>query len=218
MVHEDSVELAGEERSTAVLCFAAVAWVVLEEFLFGSESGTDELPLVNVTLTTVDDGNIAEAERNDTTGENVDDIGTSVHEINFCKHTYSAGSFGVDFTSKLETIRVGQIRVGGSDCENDGVGLGDELENHVTNLTLDVPGLVTDRDLGETGKIDKGQGENIGTVDAEVDGLRRDASILPGLELGIADNLFSDFLEIVDLFARKVKELSPLVWVVGTLI
>ena len=67
--------------------------------------------------------------------------------------------------------------------------------------------------LCETWKIDERKSEDIRRVDSEIDGLGGDACILSGLELGIPDNLFSNLLEIVNLLAREMEELSPLVWV-----
>ncbi len=122
-----------------------------EELFLRIESGTDELLLVDVALTTVDDGNVAETKGNDTTGENVDDIGACIHQIDLVS-TPTYECLRIDFAGELETIRVGQIGVGRSDGKDDGVGLRDELEHHVSDLSLNVARLIADRHLGETGR------------------------------------------------------------------
>jgi hypothetical protein len=87
------------------------------------------------------------------------------------------------------------------------------LENHLPNLTLDIAGLIPDRDLGETRQIDQGQGENVGRDNAEVDRSRRDAGILSNLSFCFPRDFVSNFGEVVELLSGGVKELSPLVGV-----
>jgi hypothetical protein len=70
-----------------------------------------------------------------------------VHEIDLGQDSNGPRSLRVDGSSELETVRVGQIGVGRSDGEDDGVWLGDELEKHVSNLLFDISRLVSDRDL-----------------------------------------------------------------------
>jgi hypothetical protein len=70
-----------------------------------------------------------------------------VHKIDLGQDSNRPRSFRVDGSCELETVRVGQIGVGRSDGEDDGVGLGDELEEHVSDLLLNVSRLVADWDL-----------------------------------------------------------------------
>lgn len=147
----------------------------LEEDSLVLERARDGLLLLDVSLTSVNDWDVSETERNDSTSENVDDIGSlvpaeaktkrrsasgfprrdegssnfDVHEIDLGQNSDGPLSVRIDSTSELESVRVGQIRVGSGDGEDDRVGLGDELEEHVTNLLLDVSRLVSDWDLGE---------------------------------------------------------------------
>src|SRR5271170_2097897 len=87
----------------------------------------------------------------------------------------------VDFTSKFKSIRVCKICVGSGDGKDDGVGFGDVFENHITNLFLDILGLISDRDFCETWKVDKGEGEDVWREDSQVDGHRGDSGILSSL-------------------------------------
>lgn len=65
--------------------------------------------------------------------------------------------------------------------------------------------------LCQAGQVNKSKCQDTWTVNAKIDGLRADACVLPRLQLSVAHNLFSDFIEVVELLARKMQELSPLV-------
>jgi len=75
--------------------------------------------------------------------------GKHAHEIHLGQHSDRPLSVRIDSSSELETVRVGQIGVGSGDGENDSVGFGDELEEHISNLLLDVSRLISDGDLGK---------------------------------------------------------------------
>lgn len=50
----------------------------LEELAFGFQSGTDGFALVDIPLTTVHDGHVAQPEWDDTTSEDIDNISTDI--------------------------------------------------------------------------------------------------------------------------------------------
>lgn len=177
--------------------------MVFEEILLVLQSCSDGSLLVDVALSSVDDRDITETEGDDATGEDVDDIRAlipviqraseaqlarghaDVHEIDLCQHTDSSCSLRVDFASHLETIRVGQISVGGGDGQDDRVGLHDELQEHLADLSLNIARLIADRnlcrgvrmgwrclgadetDLGQTGQINQSQGQDMRREDAK---------------------------------------------------
>lgn len=68
------VETTSQVRCSTVGSLGAVAGVVLKELLLVLESGGDRPLLVNVTLSTVDDRDVAESERDDATSENIDNV------------------------------------------------------------------------------------------------------------------------------------------------
>ena len=72
----------------------------------------------------------------------------------------------IDFSREFQTIGVCKICVSCGDGENDGVGFGDVLENHIPYLFLNVLWLITDWDLCEAGKIDEGECEDVGREDS----------------------------------------------------
>jgi hypothetical protein len=55
-------------------------------------------------------------------------------------------------------------------------------------LLLNVLRLIANRDLGETRKIDEGEGEDVGGEDSKVDGDWGDAGILASLGIGFSDD------------------------------
>lgn len=57
----------------------------------------------------------------------------------------------------LEGVRVGQVSVGRSDGEDQTALLGDELQQHVSDLVLDVLRLVPHGHFGHPRQVDEGQ-------------------------------------------------------------
>lgn len=70
-----------------------------------------------------------------------------LHKIDLGQDSDSSGTLGVDITGKTKTVRVGKIDIGGSDCQNDGVGLGDVFDNHVPDLFFNILRLVSNGQL-----------------------------------------------------------------------
>lgn len=72
------VQLSGQVRGSAVLGLTLVSGMVLEEGALSLQGLVDGLLGINITLSTVDDGNVAETKGNDTTGQNIDNVRASV--------------------------------------------------------------------------------------------------------------------------------------------
>lgn len=66
----------------------------------------------------------------------------------------------VHVLGQFESVRVGQVSVGGSDGQDQAALSGDELHDHVSDLLLDVCGLVPHRNLGDTRQVDESQVEH----------------------------------------------------------
>jgi hypothetical protein len=130
---------------------------------------SDRSFVVDITLTTVDDGYVSKSKRDDSSSENVDNVRSLIHEIYLGQDSDRSKTLGIDFTSEFQSIRVSQISVGGSNGEDDGVGLLNELQEHVADLNLNIARLISDSDLGETGKIDEGEGEDVRGEDTKTD-------------------------------------------------
>ena len=56
-------------------------------------------------------------------------------------------TFRINFPRHFQPIRICQISICSSDGEDHSVWFGNVLHEHVTDLFLDIPGLVTNRDL-----------------------------------------------------------------------
>lgn len=63
----------------------------------------------------------------------------------------------VDLLGDLQSVRVGQVSVGGCDGQDEAALLVDELQQHLPDLVLDVRRLVSDGHFGHPRKIDEGQ-------------------------------------------------------------
>ena len=208
--HQDEVELSGQIGRAAVGALVPIGLVVLEKVLFGLEGRVDGLLVVNVPLSAVDDRDIAETERDDAPSQDVDHIGALVHQIHLGEDADGALALGVHLSGQLQAVRVGEIDVGGGDGQDDGVGLLDVLEDHVSDLALDIAGLVANGHAGQAGKIDEGEVEDVWGVDAQVDGGRGDACVPANLGLGLPADLIPNLVEVKELLAWDVEELAPL--------
>jgi hypothetical protein len=188
--------------------------VVLEKLPLVLQRIRNSLLVLNIPLSSVDHGHVAQPQRTDAPSENVHNVGTVVHEIDLGQDANRPLTLGIHLARQLETVRIGQIRVGGRDGEYYGVGLADLLEHHLADLALDIPRLVAHGHLCETGQIDQGQRQDLGRVYPQVDGRRRDARVAPRLGLCLAHNLVPDLAKVVELLARDVQKLAPLVHIV----
>jgi hypothetical protein len=189
--------------------------VVLEELTFMVQSSTDRLLVLDIPLTTIDNRNVTKTKVNDAASENVYDVRARVHQVNLGEHTDRTLTLGVNLPRHLESIRVRKIGVSGSHGEDDTRRLGDEAQQHITDLLLDVAGLVSDGHLRETGQVNQSKGEDFGAEDAQIDGLRRDACVLARLGLCVAYDLGTDFVEIVELLVGKVQKFTPFLSIGG---
>lgn len=63
----------------------------------------------------------------------------------------------IDVLCQFESVRVGQVSVSRSDCQDQAALSGDELHNHVPDLLLDVHRLVSDRHLRDPRQVDESQ-------------------------------------------------------------
>ena len=65
----------------------------------------------------------------------------------------------VDGLGQLKGIRGGHVCVGRCDSQNKTCVLADELHYHVSDLGFNISWLISNRDLGQTGKIDEGDAQ-----------------------------------------------------------
>lgn len=63
----------------------------------------------------------------------------------------------IDVFGQFESIRVGQVSVGGCNSQDEAALPADELHYHVPDLLLDVDRLVSHGHLGDTRQVDQSQ-------------------------------------------------------------
>lgn len=187
--------------------------MVLEEALLILQGSRNLLLVLNVPLATVDHRNVAQSQGDDSAGQNIDDVGSMIHQIHLCQDTDCPLTLRIHLPSKLQTVRIGQILIRCGDGQDDRVRLLDIFQDHLLDLPLDISGLVSHRHLGQTGQIDQSQGQDLGGVDSQVDGFVGNAQITTSLRIGSSDNLISDLVEVVEFFVLNMEELAPLVCV-----
>lgn len=56
--------------------------MVFEKVLLSLERLVDGLSVINISLASIHNGDVAQPKRNDTVRQNIDDIGSLIHQIN----------------------------------------------------------------------------------------------------------------------------------------
>ena len=74
-------------------------------------------------------------------GQDIHGVGALVHQIQLCAHPDGAIPLGIHFLRNLERVRIGNVHVRGGHCQDDAVGVLDELHHKLSDLRLDVLGL-----------------------------------------------------------------------------
>ena len=179
-----------------------------EELRLGLARVRDGLALVDVELRRLTTRCTRDAGLLRSADEDIARIGALVHEIKLGEHPDRACTIGVDALREGDGVRVGEIRVGARDREDDALGLAHKAENHLLDLRGDVGRLVADGHLRRSGKIDQGEVEHVGLVHRENDRLVVHAEVAATLALGVGLNLAANLVEIVPALAGLVGKLG----------
>ena len=98
------IEFTGKEGGTTVLRLALIRRVVLEKGSFVLQCSTDSLIRLDIPLTTVNNRDVSQSQRDDTTGENVHNIRSLVHQIHLRQNTDRSLTLWIHFSRHLQTI------------------------------------------------------------------------------------------------------------------
>lgn len=98
--------------STTPVCQVPVSRVVPEEFLLFPKSIFHRDIRIDVLLTPVDDSNESQLERIRSAGQDLESIGTGVHEIELGKNTDGSQATRIDCPSQFQGIRIRDVDVG----------------------------------------------------------------------------------------------------------
>jgi hypothetical protein len=120
----------------------------------------EEIPLVfqgeryglfifNVALPSVDDRNVTKTKRNYAPSQNVNNISSSIHEIDLGENPDCPCALGIRLSGELQTVGISQIGVGCRHGEDYGVGFADVFHDHLADLALNVSWLISDGDFGK---------------------------------------------------------------------
>mmetsp|Transcript_15375 Transcript_15375/g.51632 ORF Transcript_15375/g.51632 Transcript_15375/m.51632 type:complete len:260 (+) Transcript_15375:1356-2135(+) len=191
--------------------------MLLEELHLVLARSVHFLLVHDVFLAPVDDADEPELEWDHLPQQRLPRIRSLVHEVDLGEDADSSAARGVDGLGELDGLRGGDVGVSGSDGEDDGVGVGDVLQDQVPNLHLDVLGLIADRNFGHAGEVDEGEVGDPWGGDTQADGGVRDGELLVDARdpRGLSLDLLADLLEVRELPARAMKKLSPLIAALG---
>jgi hypothetical protein len=98
------IQFSGEEGCATILGLGTIRRVVLEEFSFVSQSLLDGFARIDIPLSTIDDRNIAQTQGDDASSQDIDDVCSLVHEVDFGKDTNGSISYSTALAS-LGTCR-----------------------------------------------------------------------------------------------------------------
>lgn len=143
MSHESCVEGLGKVVGAASDRNVSVGRVVLEEVGLGLKSLFHGLVALDILLRAVDNTNKAELQRVDSTREDVEGVGSMIHQINLGQDTDGPSAERVYMASKLESFRIDNVDIGGGNGKDNTVGLGDVFRDEVSGLLLNIGGLVS---------------------------------------------------------------------------
>ncbi|KAH3667130.1 hypothetical protein OGAPHI_002779 [Ogataea philodendri] len=202
MVEQNGVQLLGQVWRTAVVSLAAIGWVVLEESSFVVQSLSDGLVVLNILLSSINDRDVSGPQWDDSACQNVNNVGSLVHQIDLGQNTNGSESFRVDLSGQLQTVTIGQILIGSIDGQNDRVWFRNELHDHLTNLFLNILRLVSNRNFGQSRQINKRQGQNVWRIDPQIDRNRANTRVFSRLCFGLSHDLLTDVVKVVELLAR----------------
>jgi len=95
------VQLPRQVRSAAIRALVSICLVRLEEVLLRLERILNWLPVLNISLAAVDNGNVTKPQRDDSSGQNIHNVGPLVHEIHLREDANGALSFRVNLSRQL---------------------------------------------------------------------------------------------------------------------
>ena len=166
--------------------------------------------VVNLLLRTTFDSEIAELQRVDFTLEEVESVGAFVHEINFRNDTNCPIARRVNFSRHLQSIRVGQVSVGGSQGKDESVFGSDILDGQVPDLLFNVLWLPLNRHLGQAGQINQRQIYQVLRINRQSDRSLRNSLRASRHLLRLSCDFSPDILKIIEAIVWSVEELGVL--------
>lgn len=117
---------------------------------------------------------------------------------------------GVYFSGHLKGVRIGKIRVGSSQSQDQRILLWDVFVSDPPNLFFDILGLPLDRDFSNARKVNQGQVHHVGRANGEWYRDVWDILVNACYSGGLFFNFVSNFAEVVELLSLPVKKLSIL--------
>mmetsp|Transcript_22946 Transcript_22946/g.33278 ORF Transcript_22946/g.33278 Transcript_22946/m.33278 type:complete len:228 (-) Transcript_22946:605-1288(-) len=142
VVHQHGVQGFGQGRGGAPVEEVLVSGVLLEEPPLPHQALLHVHVAFNVPLPAVHHGHVPAPERDHPVLQHVRGVGPRVHEVQLGQHANGPVSLRIHLPGQLEGIGVRQVGVGRCDCQDNTLGVGNELQAQLPDLVLDVQRLV----------------------------------------------------------------------------
>jgi hypothetical protein len=174
----------------------------------------------DILLTAIDSSNEPKLQGIHSSGQDFKGIRAMVHQIEFCEYTDRPLPHRVNLSSQFKSFRVDKIDIGGCHSEdntairtrtnlNAPIGLCDILHDERANLLLDIGGLITDRDLCQTGQVHQRKVQNIGTENLQMDGKTVDALVEASDTSRFRLDFPPDSIKVGETVAGIVEKFGP---------
>ena len=124
----------------------------------------------------------------------------NAHQVDLCQNANGPGSLRIHFPRHFQPFRVGQVYVCCRNSENDTGRFRNVFEEHIPYLLFNVAWLVADWNLGDTGKIDQCQCENMWRVYAQINRKWGYSGVATSFRFRVTNNLVPNLGEVVELF------------------
>jgi hypothetical protein len=93
------IQFSGEEGCATILGLGTIRRMVLEEFSFMGQSLLDCFARVDIPLSAINDGNITQTQGDDASSQDIDDVCSLVHKVDFGKDTNGSISYDTALAS-----------------------------------------------------------------------------------------------------------------------
>lgn len=142
--------------------------------------------------------------------EKIQCICALIHEIYFCDHPNCSITLGVYFPRNLQSVRVGQVGVGGRERQYQSIARCDVLNGKTPDLLLDVLRLTLHGYFGQAWQVDQSQIDQLFRVNCQSNWRRRNTLGNASYLLGLGHDFRPNIIKIKEPVIGSMQELGIL--------
>lgn len=166
--------------------------------------------VVDLLLGSAFHAKVAQFQGVDVSLEQFDGVSAFVHEVNLRHDANGALAVRVHFSRDLNRVRVGQVRIGRRQGQDQRVWRRDELHREVSYLRFNVLRLSLDWHPCHAGEVHESQVDQFGREYCQPDWRLSNTLLVACYFLRLRHDLFSDVVKIVEFVALPMQKLAVL--------